>query len=288
VIERAALDASARPSPPAQLYADLGSESGRPSETADGSIIVFERPTSSGIEIWTKHTRSGLEQLITRVDAPSGLSSTISPDGTRIAYNASGYGGPGRGFIVESSRGVPSPICDECIVAGFLSDSRRLLTVRHNSIQVVDVVSGTAIDAVKGGQRGLNRPHASPDDRWLAFRSGSESFITRLTPGQPPPEDTWMMIDEPTTSGRPAGWSLDSRMAYLLLDSDGFRCLWGQRLDASGRLDGKPIPVRHFHGADWAALSTSFGNAVSPDGFLYATMRNRGNIWSLTPPGPAR
>jgi hypothetical protein len=89
-----------------------------------------------------------------------------------------------------------------------------------------------------------------------------------------------MLVDEPTSSGRPAGWSLDSRMVYLMLDSDGFRCLWGQRLNASGRLDGTPIPIRHLHGADWAGLSTSYGNAA--DGFVYATIRKRGNIWSLT------
>jgi eukaryotic-like serine/threonine-protein kinase len=280
VIERAALDGSGRPSTPVQLYADLGDDAGRPSETADGAIIVFERPSTNGIEIWTKNTHSGLEQFITRVDAPSGLSSTISPDGTRIAYNADGYGNAGRGFVVETSRGVPSQVCDDCTVAGFLSDSRRLLMSNPNSIRVHDVTTGTVLEAVRG--EGLNRPHASPDGRWLAFRSGTESFVTRLTPGSPPPENSWMMIDEPTDSGRPGGWSLDSRMVYLLLDTDGFRCLWGQRVDASGRLDGKPVPVRHFHGADWAALSTSFGNAVSPDGFLYGTIRNRGNIWSLT------
>ncbi|MCA1651495.1 MAG: hypothetical protein LC753_14875, partial [Acidobacteria bacterium] len=108
-----------------------------------------------------------------------------------------------------------------------------------------------------------------------------KSFVVPLTPGRPQRPDTWMAIDEPTKSGRPGGWSLDSRMVYLLLDTDGFRCLWGQRLDAAGRLEGKPVPVRHFHGADWAALSTSFGNAVSPDGFMYSTMKSRGNIWSL-------
>jgi hypothetical protein len=286
VIERVALDASARPSPPVQLYADLWDDAGRPSETSDGSIIVFERPSSSGVEIWTKNTRSGLEQLITRVEAPSGLSSTISPDGTRIAYNADGYGNGGRGFVVETSRGVPSKVCDDCTVAGFLSDSRRLLITSGNTIRVADVTTGAMLDAVRGGTKGLNRPHVSPDGRWLAFRSGTKSFITRLSPGDPPPEDAWMMIDEPTDSGRPGGWSLDSRMAYLLLDTDGFRCLWGQRIDASGRLQGTPIPVRHFHGADWAALSTSFGNAVSPDGFLYATIRNRGNLWSLTRRSP--
>jgi hypothetical protein len=39
--------------------------------------------------------------------------------------------------------------------------------------------------------------------------------------------------------------------------------------------------VRHFHETDANVMSTSFGNPISPDGFLYATFRRSGNIWSL-------
>jgi hypothetical protein len=73
-------------------------------------------------------------------------------------------------------------------------------------------------------------------------------------------------------------------MVYLLLDSDGFRCLWGRQLDGEGRPVGPVTAVRHFHGAEWAALSTSFGNAITSQGFLYATIKSRGNIWSLSRP----
>ncbi|HJR58272.1 MAG TPA: protein kinase [Vicinamibacterales bacterium] len=290
VIERATLDASADPRPPVQLYADFATDTGRPSETRDGTIIVFERYVPGGIEIWIRNVRTGLEQVITRVDSLSGLSATISPDGVRIAYTISdGSGAIGRGFVVETARGVPSQVCDKCVVGGFLSDGRRLLLSTGDSIRVHDVGSGTSLVAVTTQDGNVNRPHASPDDRWLAFRSSAigpegKSFVAPLTPGRPQPRESWMAIDEATGTGRPAGWSLDSRMVYLLLDTDGFRCLWGQQLDVAGRLDGTPVPVRHFHGADWAALSTSFGNAVSPDGFLYATMKSRGNIWSLTRP----
>ena len=289
VIERAALGGD-HPPPPVQLHAEFAEDTGRPSQTQDGSIIVFERPVASGIEIWTRNVRTRLEQVVTRADSRSALSATISPDGARIAYTiADGFGASGRGFVVETARGVPIQVCERCIVAGFLSDSRRLLLSTGDRIRVHDVVAGTSSEAVSVDDGNLNRPHASPDDRWLAFRrstgsdEGGESFVVRLTPGKPQARDAWIIIDEPTTSGRPAGWSLDSRTLYLLLDTDGFRCLWGQRIDPSGRLDGTPVPVRHFHGAEWAALSTSFGNAVSPEGLLYATMKSRANIWSLTP-----
>ena len=38
-------------------------------------------------------------------------------------------------------------------------------------------------------------------------------------------DNLWIPVDEPTTTGRPAGWSLDGSVLYLLLDADGFRCL---------------------------------------------------------------
>jgi serine/threonine protein kinase/Tol biopolymer transport system component len=286
VIERAALEGSERLAPPVQLYADWAPDTGRPSETRDGATIVFERPVPKGFEIWTKDLRTRTEQLITRVESRSGLSSTISPDGARIAYNvAEGYGtvSASRGFVVETARGVPTKVCESCVVTGFLSDSRRLLTYSRGVIQLYDVVSGTWTDVISGGRGGVNRPHPSPDDRWLAFREGGKSFVAPLRPSSPPPPEAWLPIEEPTTTGRPAGWSVDGRTVYLLLDTDGFRCLWGQPFDPKGRLEGTPIPIRHFHGADWAALSTSFGLAFTPQGFLYATMRSRGNIWSLVP-----
>jgi dipeptidyl aminopeptidase/acylaminoacyl peptidase len=85
VIERAPLTPSANPQSPVELYADFAPDTGRPSETGDGSVIVFERQAATGIEIWTRKVRDGIEQVITRVDSPSGLSATISPDGARIA-----------------------------------------------------------------------------------------------------------------------------------------------------------------------------------------------------------
>jgi protein kinase-like protein len=108
-----------------------------------------------------------------------------------------------------------------------------------------------------------------------------------LRPGAPPPRSSWIEIDEPTTTGRPCGWSLDSRVAYLLLDIDGFRCLWGQKVDAtSGRPIGTPCAVRHFHRPQEEQFSTSFGNPFTAQGFLYGARRLQANIWRLQPAAP--
>jgi hypothetical protein len=91
-------------------------------------------------------------------------------------------------------------------------------------------------------------------------------------------------IVEPTTTGRPAGWSLDSPVLYLMLDTDGFRCLWGQRIEpATGALVGKPYAVRHFHRT--IGMSTSFANAITNGGFIYEAAEVSANLWKLTGEG---
>jgi len=55
----------------------------------------------------------------------------------------------------------------------------------------------------------------------------------------------------------------------------------GQRIDgATGGLSGGPFAVRHLHDINEEA-STSFGNAIAADGFVFETVRHTGNLWRL-------
>ena len=154
--------------------------------------------------------------------------------------------------------------------------------------RVVDSSTSTARDVLTTERTNLTRLHASPDDRWLAFQFLNKVYLVPLTLGHPPSRESWQMVDEPTTTGRPCGWSLDARMVYLLLDLDGFRCLYGQHVDANGRLIGKPEAVRHFHDRNNAqGFGTGFGDAMSALGFLYEGAHVTGNLWQLpAPPRP--
>jgi Tol biopolymer transport system component len=267
---------------PVRLYADNRPDEGRPSQSADGSILVWSRDR----EIWTKDLRTGKERFVLRADGRTMLDVTVSPDGARIAY-----GVDAAGYVVEASGGVARRVCERCQPYGFLSDGKGLLVGAaaggEGPLRVVETVTGRSQDLVAAvPTASLNRPHASPDDRWLTFRreidNRGKTFVVPLTPGAPPAPETWAQVDEPTVSGRPTGWSPDSRVFYLLLDTDGFRCLWGQRIDTAGRLVGTPYPVRHFHGASESNFGTSYGNAVTSDGgFLYQGNRIGGSIWLL-------
>jgi Tol biopolymer transport system component len=283
VVERASLSKAAEE--PARFYADSESTSRRASTTSDGSLIVVEREVGDSHEIWTKHLQSGRQELIVHAPAAGPTSAVVSMDGARIAYTQSpsaGAGAPATGYVIETAGGVPRKICDQCNPYGFLSDNYRVLatTVDGHAIQLIDVRNGITRDliTVNDGSR-LDRAHASPDDRWLAFRRSGKSYVVRI-PVDRVNADQAAIIDEPTTTGRPAGWSLDSRVLYLLLDTDGFRCIWGQSIDGAGRLIGKPAAVRHFHATQ--GMSTSMGNAVNADGFVYEAADMTANIWKMT------
>jgi hypothetical protein len=307
VIERAPLSSGAGEQPPTRLYADNRSVALRASETGDGSTIVFEQGFEKYLEIWMRDTRTGRQHMAARVMTGFTVSATVSSDGARVAYtevNVALHGGAGpgrddsRGYVVEASGGVPKAICEGCTLHGFLSDHHRVLSVWDGGrvIGVIDVRDGSKAELIRDDEGRLDRPHASGDDRWVAFRrlAAGEGpveghiYVTRLVPNRPPPRGDWQRVEQPTSTGRPCGWSPDSTVVYSLLDTDGFRCVWGQRIDArTGRLDGPVFPVHHFHVELEAGVSTSYGNPVTADGLLYERVVSTGDLWRLVPATPA-
>ena len=302
VVERVPLlgDTSAAPRP-TTLYADSRTDFGRTSQTADGTVIVLERAIAGNREIWLRDLLAGEERLISRVEVGSSqpltrpLSATVSPDGSVVAYSLDRAG-----YVVETSGGVPRQLCQECGLFGFLSDNRRVLArqVQGDTLvaRLIDYQTGAGEDLLAASEGVLSRLHVSPDDRFLAFRWGTgigvETFVAPVTPGHPVLQEEWAEVQEPTTTGRPTGWSLDSGIVYLLLDSDGFRCLWGQRIDpTTGALIGTPFAARHFHTGSMRVLGegsasgfgTSYGNPITEDGFMYEGLKVTGNVWRLKP-----
>jgi hypothetical protein len=249
---------------------------------------VYERSGKGYIEIWLKSLSDDTERMITRVDGTQQLDAIISPNGERIGYRA----GPAEardGFVVEVSGGVPARVCQGCVVFGFLSDNRRILALDQKAtrLRAIDVRSGASRELLNAPNRRFDRTHLSPDDRLLTFRSGGEIYVVAVPEEGPAPEHAWTRIEQVVPDGRPCGWSLDSTTAYLLLNTDGFRCLWGQRIDkASGRPVGPPMVVRHFHDTLAQEFSTSIGDAITADGFLYGGGVLTANLWRL--PASAR
>jgi serine/threonine protein kinase/Tol biopolymer transport system component len=294
VIERASLDPQAVDPKPLPVYADNRDVALRASTSADGVTMVFDQGFEKYREIWVRDTRTGRQYLLLRVMAAYPGSPTISADGARVAYrvvDSSGAEDRSQSFVVEVAGGVPKPLCDRCGVYGFLSDDYRVLVTWDDErvIGTIDVRTGSRVELVRPNGGRLNRPHASPDDRWLAFRhtvdSVSQIYVVPFPVGRISPPTEWQLVDEPTTTGRPAGWSLDSTILYTLLDTDGFRCIWGQRVDRhTGRLVGSVFPARHLHMPIDNGPSTSFSNPITADGLLYERVSATGDLWRLSRP----
>jgi hypothetical protein len=156
-------------------------------------------------------------------------------------------------------------------------------------VGVLDVVDGTAHDVLVDPTSGIGRVDVSPDSRWLAFGGGGARrrvFLAPIDRGSPPGESEWVSVIE-TAAGsgeRACGWSPDGRLLYLLLERDGFRDLYAQRLDtARGTPVGEPFVVQHLHDPRRRWGSTPFGTAIVNRAFVFNQSELTGSIWLLVP-----
>jgi hypothetical protein len=268
------------------LWSDSSGAASRPSQTPDGSHVLYERRGPGYYDLWIRVGTSP-DRLVFR--APSrGANPVISPDGSMVAYTVlkPNSARDGEAFAIAGAGGVPQRICSDCMAWGFLSNNRSILIQdgEFKRLRAVDVHTGDS-RVILETPKSMDRPHVSPDERHIAFNFDGKQWIAPVYADQPTPQPQWQQVREHTVGGRACGWSLDSQTAYLLLDTDGFRCLWGQRVDAkTGNLVGEPFAVRHFHSTIEQEFSTSVGNAISTAGFIYGGGRLKANLWRLTLP----
>jgi Tol biopolymer transport system component len=258
-----------RPSFPARAAA-------RATVAADAPIMVFPIFTPGSSEIRIRDLDTEKERIITLVRSEQFTNPVISADGTMIGYTARDQGVTS-GYAVRTDGGVPRKICDRCSLWGWLADGRRVLVDQDPGVYVLDTESGER-QLVLSERSG--RAELSPDERWISLRSADGIFVAPFLPGAPPPRQDWTRIADAAENDRAAGWSPDSRLVYLLLARDGFRCLWARRLDpTSGQPLSAEFPVYHFHQSNLQWGSTSFGNAVARGLFVLDLQNVTGNVW---------
>ena len=266
-----------------------GQAGGRNSLDNAGRLLVYLRTGAAESEIWVKDIQTGQERHL--VTAPAvALNPVISPDGARVAYSVPGSTGV-TGYVVPSAGGTAREIC-QCVLQGWFSDNRRILALdvpggSSRRVRAIDVVQGTEADLVRHPTFGFGRADVSPDGRWLAINVQRQTWIVPVRPGNPPGENEWILIRKATTQDsaeRACGWSPDGRLLYLLLESDGFRDLYAQRIDqARGTPVGEPFIVQHLHDPTRRWGSTPFGNAIVSNAFVFSQVEMTGSIWLLDP-----
>jgi len=258
--------------------------------TADGRSIAYNSFGSSGgaplVLVLDLESRRVVDTGI----RGSAFGSAISPDGASVAYQSEG------GVSVAPVRGGASRrVCETCQVGEWTRDGRRIAVASgpggNGHIFSIDVESGESRGLVLAGDAPLNRPHFNPDNRLLAFRIFSTtSQSVRIAPvGEAPaPQESWIAIGDPEADLRPAGWSPDGSLLYLLSGRDGYRCLYAQPVDpTTGEPRGDAFAVWHSHDNSWltgreTSLSTGPSSAVGPRLFVFDQSVVASDIWLMT------
>jgi hypothetical protein len=218
------------------------------------------------------------------------LNPVISRDASKVAYTLL-EGGRNIGYVIPTAGGTTIQVCEGCTLHGWFADNRRILALdapgAPGRVLVVDVIDRSSAELVVHPTTGFGRADISPDGRWLSFLNGGRVWVAPLrSGGGPVPQGKWVPILTTAEDGaeRACGWSPDSRLLYLLLERDGFRDLYAQRIDpARGGAVGEPFVVQHLHDPRRRWGSTPFGTAIVSNAFVFNQVEQTGSIWLLDP-----
>jgi eukaryotic-like serine/threonine-protein kinase len=273
-----------------QSYESILFQNGRNSLDDAGRFLAYPKGRANESEIWVKDLTTGQERHVVTTP-PSQLNPVISHDATKVAYTVP-EGGSVAGFVIPVAGGPATKVCDACSWQGWFADNRRILALTPGPgrspgrVRIVDVVDKTAHDALIDPTSGIGRADISPDSQRLAFSSRGRVWIAPLRLGTPTSESDWVSVLTPAEGSgeRACGWSPDGRLLYLLLEQDGFRDLYAQRVDATrGAPIGEPFLVQHIHDPRLTWGSTPYGTAIVRHAFVFNQYESTGSIWLLDP-----
>ncbi len=259
-----------------------------PSLTLDGSRLAYVstrygkgQPGFGGVySIVVRDFASGSEGAIDVVAKP-----LISPDGRRIVYAS-------KGGIYTVSVGPlhqleePQVICASCgRPYAFSADGGKLVYQIAGGLGLLELASGGRMPLVQSAAT-FTEVRISPDNRWIAFQevTAGASRIWLAPFGACPISRTgWHPLTAGTGWDDKPRWSPDGNLLYFLSDRDGFRCIWGQRLEHATKSPlGPPFAVYHSHNARSSLLNVNpvyAGLEVGRDTLVFVNGEMGGNIW---------
>jgi Tol biopolymer transport system component len=264
-----------------------------PSVSADGNRIAYLSNKKGNFDIWLKDLHSRVETAVAAGGAPKRYP-LISPSGSRIIYGEQA-GGSFVGYLVSASGGDPAKICGGCAQALDWSPDERgiLIQQQHDpsplSVDLLKLPSRETVLFLQHPKWNLSSPRFSPDGRRVVFHAivgpvRRQVFVAPIVAGVAATESQWIPITDGLGLDRNAVFSPDGSLLYFLSERDGFRCIWGQRLDHEFRPRGAAFAVVHLHNAKHSlgtSATGSIGLAAAPGKLIFSAAEFTGNIWIL-------
>jgi Tol biopolymer transport system component len=277
---------------PRQLTGDIASDS-LPTLSDDGRKLAFLSTRLGNQDVWLRNLESGHESALTTTAEDETLP-VIAHDGARVAY-AVRKGATMGVLVVSTDGGAPELLCEACgAPTDWSHDGRTLLfqlnagsESRRFSAGILDVSSHKATEIVAHQDWLLFRGHFSPDDKWIVFHAysskGPRVIVVPFREHRATTENEWIVVADEHSDNDAPRWSPDGNLIYYFSDGDGFRCIWGQRLEPTTKKPlGEPFVVQHFHGhqrslavhPNWSDL------ALARDKIIFNMAERRGNVWT--------
>jgi len=264
----------------------------RPSLSADGKLMAFARRIGDLRNVWVRNLETGSEVNLTSLAEASPL---ISPDGRKIAYSV-WENNQNPIYVVDLDGGSPHRVCEDCGSAvSWSPDGVKILYLAGHpaAIYALDVASGSKSLFLSKPSYQLDQAQISPNGRAVAFvvrmsADQSQIVVAPLQNGLAAPLSEWItVVASPGWNDKPR-WSADGRFIYFYSTTDGFQCIWRQRLDPSGLrpIDG-PLAVLHLHDPEFSLKEVSrgaFNLSVGRNLMVLNIATSKANIWATSVP----
>jgi Tol biopolymer transport system component len=266
--------------------------------SANGGTLLFQSNRNGHPMAWLLDVSAGKESPAA-ANPQEQIRPLISPDGSKVAYSESRMHGYEH-FYKPAAGGPTEVLCDDCgpVISGWSADSRTVLIdsisgVRKRlSVASIDIGARRKTILIEDARFDVHQASFSPDGRWIAFialsdNGGSRLYITPSSEKPPVALERWIALTDGSSWETTPQWSPDGKLVYYWSARDGHRCIWAQRLDATGKPSGAALPVYHFHTARRSPAQVAFSGMdlfVARDQILVSVGELTGSIWSAKVP----
>jgi hypothetical protein len=242
-------------------------------------MAYFGPRPGNRFEVLTKPIPDGAARAVITEGSP--LFPMLSPDATRILYLME-ENKQRIAYLFTIGSGVRRMIADDCwLFFDWTADGHGIVAItmdRHRAV-LVNVESGEQREIARGGT--LSYARLSPDGKSVVLgrAAGGRLRFSIARDG----ESGEFPVIEGNGNDVAAGWSPGGSLVYFLLQRDGNRCLWAQRVEpAKRRLVGEAFAVQHFHKMTQGFIRLSTGRVIGRGRFVYSSSESPSNVWMTT------